>query len=326
MKISQKTALISLTFLAVLAPWSATAQGTYPSKPIRVVVPFAAGSTTDIIARAISDKMSQSMGQALVIDNRGGASGTIGQQAVATSSPDGYTIMIHSSSHTVSPSTFAKLPFDTVNDFAGVTPISSTPNVLVMSPTKNIKTLQELLTAARAKPGGMNFASAGQGSATHLNAEKFKMAAKIEATNIPFKGSGEAVTEVISGRVDYYFSPIAPVIGQIRSGQLVALAVGSPKRASALPQVPTTAEAGVPGSEFNFWIGMMVPGKTPKDIVNRLHDEVVKALATAEVKERFVTLGADAWTMRPDQFDAYIRDEIKSNAGLVKAAGLSPAP
>jgi tripartite-type tricarboxylate transporter receptor subunit TctC len=261
-----------------------------------------------------------------VIDNRGGASGTIGQQAVASSSPDGYTIMIHSSSHTVSPSTFAKLPFDTVNDFAAVTPISSTPNVLVMSPTKNIKTLQELLTAARAKPGGMNFASAGQGSATHLNAEKFKLAAKIEATNIPFKGSGEAVTEVISGRVDYYFSPIAPVIGQIRSGQLVALAVGSPKRASALPQVPTTAEAGVPGSEFNFWIGMMVPGKTPKDIVNRLHDEVVKALATAEVKERFVTLGADAWTMRPDQFDAYIRDEIKSNAGLVKAAGLSPAP
>jgi tripartite-type tricarboxylate transporter receptor subunit TctC len=266
------------------------------------------------------------MGQALVIDNRGGASGTIGQQAVATSAPDGYTIMIHSSSHTVSPSTFAKLPFDTVNDFAAVTPISSTPNVLVMSPTKNIKTLQELLTAARAKAGGMNFASAGQGSATHLNAEKFKLAAKIEATNIPFKGSGEAVTEVISGRVDYYFSPIAPVIGQIRSGQLVALAVGSPKRASALPQVPTTAEAGVPGSEFNFWIGMMVPGKTPKDIVNRLHDEVVKALATPEVKERFVTLGADAWTMRPDQFDAYIRDEIKSNAVLVKAAGLSPAP
>ena len=326
MKTSQRTALISMTCMALLAPWNANAQGAYPNKPIRVIVPFAPGSTTDIIARAISDKMSQSMGQALVIENRGGASGTIGQQAVATAAPDGYTIMIHSSSHTVSPSTFAKLPFDTVNDFAGVTPISSTPNVLVMSPAKNIKTLQELLSAARAKPGAMNFASAGQGSATHLNAEKFKLAAKIEATNIPFKGSGEAVTEVISGRVDYYFSPIAPVIGQIRSGQLVPLAVGSSKRASALPQVPTTAEAGVPGSEFNFWIGMMVPGKTPKDIVNRLNEEVVKALATAEVKERFVTLGADVWTMKPDQFDAYIRDEIKSNAVLVKAAGLSPAP
>ena len=317
--------LTSLTVLAALSPLAASAQGAYPNKPIRVIVPFAAGSTTDIIARAIADKMSQSMGQTLVIDNRGGASGTIGQAAVATAAPDGYTIMVHSSSHTVSPSTFAKLPFDTLGDFAGVTPISSTPNVLVMSPSKNIKTLQELLAAARAKPGSMNFASAGQGSATHLNAEKFKLAAKIEATNIPFKGSGEAVTEVMSGRVDYYFSPIAPVIGQIRNGQLVALAVGSPKRASALPQVPTTAEAGVPGSEFNFWIGMMAPGKTPRDIVNRLHDEVVKALATPEVKERFATLGAEAWTMKPEQFDAYLRDEIKSNAVLVKAAGLSPA-
>ncbi|MDP2450306.1 MAG: tripartite tricarboxylate transporter substrate binding protein [Polaromonas sp.] len=317
--------LTSLTVLAALSPLAASAQGAYPNKPIRVIVPFAAGSTTDIIARAIADKMGQSMGQTLVIDNRGGASGTIGQAAVAQAAPDGYTIMVHSSSHTVSPSTFAKLPFDTLGDFAGVTPISSTPNVLVMSPSKNIKTLQELLAAARAKPGSMNFASAGQGSATHLNAEKFKLAAKIEATNIPFKGSGEAVTEVMSGRVDYYFSPIAPVIGQIRNGQLVALAVGSPKRASALPQVPTTAEAGVPGSEFNFWIGMMAPSKTPRDIVNRLHDEVVKALATPEVKERFAALGAEAWTMKPEQFDAYLRDEIKSNAVLVKAAGLSPA-
>ncbi|MDP3172390.1 MAG: tripartite tricarboxylate transporter substrate binding protein [Polaromonas sp.] len=316
--------LTSLTVLAALSPLAASAQGTYPNKPIRVIVPFAAGSTTDIIARAIADKMGQSMGQTLIIDNRGGASGTIGQAAVAQAAPDGYTIMVHSSSHTVSPSTFAKLPFDTTTDFVGVTPISSTPNVLVMSPSKNIKTLQELLTAARARPGSMNFASAGQGSATHLNAEKFKLAAKIEATNIPFKGSGEAVTEVMSGRVDYYFSPIAPVIGQIRSGQLVALAVGSPKRASALPQVPTTAEAGVPGSEFNFWIGMMAPGKTPRDIVNRLHDEVVKALNTPEVKERFATLGADAWTLSPEQFDSYIKDEIKSNAVLVKAAGLSP--
>ena len=307
-----------------LAAAPVLAQNSYPSKPIRVIVPCAAGSTTDIIARAIADKMGTSMGQSLIIDNRAGASGTIGQQAVATAAPDGYTIMIHSSSHTVSPSTFAKLPFDTVNDFVGVTPISSLPNALVISPAKNIKTLQELLAAARAKPGSINFASAGQGSATHLNAEKFKMAAKIEATNIPFKGSGEAVTEVLSGRVDYYFSPIAPVIGQIKEGTLLALAVGSPKRAAALPNVPTTAEAGVPGSEFNFWIGMMAPAKTPKDIVNRLHDEVEKALATPEVKERFLKLGADAWTLKPEQFDAYIKDEIKSNAALVKAAGLQP--
>jgi tripartite-type tricarboxylate transporter receptor subunit TctC len=215
----------ALTCLAAFAAApGAFAQGGYPNKPIRVIVPFAAGSTTDIIARAITDKMAQELGQPLVVDNRGGASGTIGQQAVATAAPDGYTIMIHSSSHTVSPSTFAKLPFDTVGDFAGITPISSLPNALVISPSKNIKTLKELLAAAHAKPGSINFASAGQGSATHLNAEKFKLAAKIEATNIPFKGSAEAVTEVMAGRVDYYFSPIAPVIGQIRNGQLVPLA------------------------------------------------------------------------------------------------------
>ena len=322
MKFIRRALAATLTSLVVVSPFGANAQSGYPNKPIRVIVPFAAGSTTDIIARAIADKMGQSMGQTLVIDNRGGASGTIGQAMVAQAAPDGYTIMVHSSSHTVSPSTFAKLPFDTLGDFAGVTPISSTPNVLVISPSKNIKTLQQLLAEARAKPGSMNFASAGQGSATHLNAEKFKLAAKIAATNIPFKGSAEAVTEVMAGRVDYYFSPIAPVIGQIRNGQLVPLAVGSPKRASALPDVPTTAEAGVPGSEFNFWIGMMAPAKTPREIVNRLHDEVVKALATPEVKERFVTLGADAWTLRPEQFDAYLRDEIKANAILVKAAGL----
>lgn len=307
---------------AAAAPFAAPAQGAYPNKPIKVIVPFAAGSTTDIIARAIADKMGQSMGQQLVVENRGGASGTIGQAAVAGAAPDGYTIMIHSSSHTVSPHTFAKLPFDTLADFTPVTPISSTPNVLVISPSKNIKTLQDLLASARANPGKMNFASAGQGSATHLNAEKFKLAAKIDAQNIPFKGSAEAVTEVMSGRVDYYFSPIAPVIGQIRNGQLVPLAVGSPKRAAALPDVPTTAEAGVPGSEFNFWIGMFAPAKTPAAIVERLQDEVVKALATPEVKERFHVLGADAWTLEPKQFDAYIREEIKNNAGLVKAAGL----
>ena len=315
----------AVTSLVGLLPLAAHAQTAWPNKPIRVIVPFAAGSTTDIIARAIADKMGASLGQTLIIDNRGGASGTIGQMAVAAAAPDGYTIMVHSSSHTVSPSTFAKLPFDTLGDFAGITPISSTPNVLVISPSKNIKSLQALLAAAKAKPGAMNFASAGQGSATHLNAEKFKMAAGIDALNIPFKGSAEAVTEVLAGRVDYYFSPIAPVIGQIKEGQLLALAVGSPRRASALPDVPTTAEAGVPGSEFNFWIGMMAPAKTPRDIVNRLNEEVVKALASPEVKERFAKLGADAWTMKPEQFDAYLKEEIRTNAVLVKAAGLQVA-
>lgn len=318
-------ALAPLAALAVLAAPAAHAQAGYPSKPIRVVVPFAAGSTTDIIARAITDKLAASMGQPLVVDNKAGASGTIGQALVASAEPDGYTIMVHSSSHTVSPSTFARLPFDTLSAFAGVTPISATPNVLVIAPAKGIKSVRELVAAAKAQAAGLNFASAGQGSATHLNAEKFKHAAGINATNIPFKGSAEAVNEVIAGRVDYYFSPIAPVIGQVRAGTLLALAVGSSRRASALPDVPTTAEAGVPGSEFNFWIGMMVPAKTPRDIVNRLNAEVQKALALPDVQERFKQLGADAWTLPPEQFDAYLKAEVAANATLVKAAGLQPA-
>jgi tripartite-type tricarboxylate transporter receptor subunit TctC len=322
--IKARLTALALLACAVTQATQANAQEAYPSKPLRVIVPFTAGSTTDIIARAISDKLSASLGQPVVVENRGGAGGTIGANAVAQAAPDGYTILIHSSSHTVSPSTYARLPFDTTRDFAGVTPIAQLPNVLVMSPSKNMRDLPSLLSFARANPGKLNYASAGTGSATHLNAEKFKMAGKFYAVHIPYKGSPEAVTDVMAGRVDYYFSPVAPVLAQIRDGQLQALAVGSAKRSGALPNVPTTSEAGVPGSEFNFWIGMMVPGKTPRDIVNRLNAEVDKALASPEVKDRFSRLGADAWLMKPEQFDAYIRSEIESNAALVKNAGMSP--
>ena len=323
MKLNRRAACASIASLALLSPLAALAQGAYPNKPIRVIVPFSAGSTTDIIARAITDKMSQSMGQPIVIENRGGAGGTVGQAAVARAEPDGYTVLVHSSSHTVAPSTYAKLPFDTLRDFAGVTPIAQLPNVLVISPAKNIRDLPSLVKYARANPGKLNYASAGNGSATHLNAEKFKMQAKFFAVHIPYRGSPEAVTDVLTGAVDYYFSPIAPVLPQIKEGKLLALAVGSDKRSAALPSVPTTSEAGVPGSEFNFWIGMMVPAKTPRDIVNRLHSEVEKALASPEVKERFTRLGADAWTMKPEEFDAYIRKEIDINATLVKNAGIA---
>jgi tripartite-type tricarboxylate transporter receptor subunit TctC len=296
----------------------------YPDKPIRVIVPFTAGSTTDVIARAITDKLGASMKQQFIVENRGGAGGVIGASAVAHAAPDGYTILIHSSSHTVSPSTFVKLPYDTLKDFAGVTPIATLPNVLVVSPVKNMRSLKDLLDQAKAKPGALNYASAGMGSATHLNAEKFRTQAKIDATHIPFKGSPEAVTEVMSGRVDYYFSPIAPVLSHIKDGKLVALAAGSPKRSNALPDIPTTAEAGVPNSEFNFWIGMMAPAKTPRDIVNRLNAEVQKALASDDVKERFAKLGAEPFVLPPEQFDRYLKDEIEVNAALVKAAGITP--
>lgn len=312
--------LAAVAALTSMATWAA-AQG-WPTKPIRVIVPFTAGSTTDIIARAISDKLATQLGQPVVVENKAGAGGTIGAGAVAKADPDGYTVLIHSSSHTVNPATFASLPFNTERDFAGITPIAALPNVLVIAPSKGIKNVADLIAAAKAKPGAMNYASAGAGSATHLNAEKFRIQAGISGVHVPFKGSPEAITEVMTGRVDYYFSPVAPVLGHIKEGKLLALAVGSPRRSSVLPDVPTTVEAGVAGSEYDFWIGMLVPAKTPREIVTRLHQEMQKALASPEVKERFAKIGAEPLLLTPEQFDTRIQAEIAANTKLVKAAGI----
>ncbi len=306
---------------SLLVAGSALAQS-YPSKPIHVVVPFTAGSTTDIIARAVTDKLAASLGQPVVVDNKPGAGGTLGAAAVAKAEPDGHTILIHSSSHTVNPATYDNLSFDTQRDFAGVMPIASLPNVLIVSPAKNYKSVQELVAAAKAKPGTLNYASAGAGSATHLNAEKFRIGAGIEAVHIPFKGSPEAINEVMGGRVDYYFAPVAPVVQLIKEKKVAALAVGSPKRSSILPDVPTTAEAGVPDSEYSFWIGMLVPAKTPKPIVERLYREMQAALAAPDVKERLAKVGAEPMPMTSDQFDVYIRNEISANTALVKKANI----
>ena len=307
--------------LAVMLAAPAAAQQ-YPTKSIRVVVPFTAGSTTDIIGRTVTERLAANFGQPIIVDNRGGAGGTIGSGIVAKAAPDGYTVLIHSSSHTVNPATYPNLPFDTARDFAGVTPLASLPNALVVGPSKGIRSVKDLIAAAKAKPGTFTYASAGAGSATHLNAEKFKIGSGIDALHVPFKGSPEAVTEVMTGRVDYYFAPLAPVISLIKDGRLLAIAVGSPRRSSALPDVPTTLEAGVPNSDYNFWIGMMVPAKTPKAVVDRLYAETAKALASPEMKKRYADLGADPMNMKPEQFDAYIRREIADNQALVKAAGI----
>jgi tripartite-type tricarboxylate transporter receptor subunit TctC len=241
---------------------------------------------------------------------------------VAQAPADGYTVLIHSSSHTVNPAIYDKLPFDTLRDFSGVTPLATLPQVLVVSPEKNWRTLKDLIAAAKAKPGGLNYASAGPGSATHLHAEKFRLAAGLEGVHVPFKGSPEALTEVMAGRVDYYFVPAAPVLPHIKEGKLVALAVGAPKRTSVLPDVPTTAEAGVTGAEFNFWIGMLVHSKTPPEIIKRLHDETQKALASPEVQQRMASHGAESTPTTSAQFDQAIKDEIAANAKIVKAAGI----
>jgi tripartite-type tricarboxylate transporter receptor subunit TctC len=296
----------------------------YPARPLRAIVPFTAGSTTDIIARSVTERLHGSLGQNIIIDNRAGAGGTLGAALAAQAPPDGYTLLIHSSSHTVNPAMYAKLPYDTVRDFAGITPLASIPNVLVIAPSRNIRSVKELITAAKAKPGSINFASAGQGSATHLNAEKFRMRAGIDATHVPYKGSPEALVDVMTGRVHYYFCPVAPAIPFIKDGRLTALAVGSAKRSSVLPDIPTTIEAGVPGSDYNFWIGLLVPAKTVRPTVTRLHAETAKALASAEVKKRYTELGADTWLLAPEQFDATIREEIGANKAIVQAAGLKP--
>ena len=321
MKFDRILGAISLVLTIALAPGAASAQA-WPSKPIRIIVPFTPGSGTDIIARAISDRLSANLGQPVLVENRVGAGGTIGAGVVAKSDPDGYTVLVQSSSHTVNPFTFQSLPYDTQKDFSGVTFLAVLPNVLIISPAKGIKSVQELVAAAKAKPGTINYASAGSGSATHLNAEKFRLNAGFEGVHIPFKGSPEAVTEVMTGRVDYYFSPVVSALPQIKEGKVLALAVGSPTRSSILPDVPTTVEAGVPNSEYTFWVGMLVPAKTPRDVVKKLYEETQKAIASPEVKERFAKLGAEAMPMTPDQFDAYIREEMVVNEKLIKAAGI----
>jgi tripartite-type tricarboxylate transporter receptor subunit TctC len=295
----------------------------WPTKRVTVIVPFTAGSATDIMARTVAQRLSEQLGQPFVVENRPGAGGTIGVGAVARSEPDGHTILVHSSSYTITPTTYPTTPYDTLRDLVGITPLALLPNVLVISPDKGIKTVPDLVKAAKAKPGAMNYASAGVGTATQLNAERFRMGAGIEVVHVPFKGTPEALTEVLAGRVDYYFCPVNAVLPLIESKKLLALAMGSSKRSAALPDVATTVEAGVANSDYNFWVGMVVPAKTPRDVVTKIHQETAKALESKEVRASMAKLGAELMLMRLDEFDSYIRNEVKSNAALVKAAGIT---
>jgi tripartite-type tricarboxylate transporter receptor subunit TctC len=312
-----------LTLLAAtLIATGASAQANWPTKPIRMIVPFTAGSVTDIIGRTVAESMSKSLGQPVLIENKPGAGGTIGAAQVAKSDPDGYTLLIHSSGHALNPAIYPNLPYDTVKDLTGVTPLASVPNVLVVSPARGWKSVADLIAAAKAKPGALNYASAGTGSATHMNAEKFKLRAGIDAQHVPFKGTPEAMTDVIGGRDDWFFAPLSPALPLIKDGKLQALAVSSAQRSPALPDVPTTIEVGVPGSDYTLWVGMIVPSATPAPILKRLHDEAIKALNTPEVKARLATLGADAMPMEPAAFNNYIKAEVESAALIARSANL----
>lgn len=312
-----KRVLISAAL--VLSAGLALAQG-YPNKPIKIVVPFTAGSATDIMARIVGEKLSAAWGQPVVVDNKPGAGGTVGSALVAKSDPDGYTLLVVSTGHVVNPVLYPGLSYDTVGDFAGVTPLASLPNVLVVGAGSPIKTVSELIAAAKANPGKLNYASAGTGSATHVNAEKFRAITGIQATHIPFKGTPETITETVAGRVDFMFTPVLSSIPMIRDNRMRALAVSTAQRSSALPEVPTVAEAAVPGFVFDFWIGLLAPAKTPRDVVNRLNQEVNKSLALPDVRERMAKLGGEPLPMSPERFDAFIREEHATLSGIMKDA------
>jgi tripartite-type tricarboxylate transporter receptor subunit TctC len=294
---------------------------TWPSKPIKAVVPFSAGSAVDIVARTVLEQVSTQLGQPIVVENRVGAGGTIGVGSVAKADPDGYTLLVHSTTHVVTASTYSNPGYDTRRDFAAITALANLPNVLVV-PANKYKTLKDLVDAAKAKPGEMNFASGGAGSASHLNAERFLASAGIKAQHVPFKGGPEALTDIMADRVQFYFVPLPPARGLYAGGKVGILAVSGTKRSSALPNIPTTVEAGFPNSDYNFWVGMFAPAATPKAIIDKLNAETVKALQSAVVKEKLANVGGDPMPMTPAEFTAFVDKEIDLNAALVKAAGV----
>ena len=310
-------------FILSLATTDAGAQS-WPTKPLRAIVPFAAGSSTDIIPRIVFEQLSKQLGQTIVVENRTGAGGTIGAAFVAKSEPDGYTILVSGSAHTIAPALYPKLTYHPGRDFEAVVPLGISPNVLVVSPARGFKTVGDLVAAAKSKPGTFNFSSVGIGSATHMSAERFRSSAEINAIHVPFKGGAEAMLEVIAGRLDFFFGPPALVLPHVRDGKLTALVVNGTRRTPALPDVPTTQEAGFTNAEYPIWYGLFVPAKTPRDIVNRLHSETVKALQEPKVRERIAALFADPLVMTPNEFEAYVQKEIDLNAALVKAAGIKP--
>jgi tripartite-type tricarboxylate transporter receptor subunit TctC len=301
----------------------AEAQG-WPARPLRAIVPLGAGSTTDIIPRVVFEQLSAQLGQTIIVENRTGAGGTIGVAFVAKADPDGYTILAHGSAHTIAPALYPNLTYHPARDFAAVVPLGVSPSVLVVSPAKGFKTVGDLVAAAKAKPGALNFSSVGVGTATHLSAERFRFSAGVEAVHVPFRGGAEAMSEVMAGRVDFFFGPVGLVLPHVREGKLLGLVVNGHRRSATLPDIPTTLEAGFADAEYPIWFGLFLPAKAPRNIVDKLHRETLKALQAPKVREKLVTLGLDPMVMTPKEFDAHVEKEIAVNAALVKAAGIKP--
>jgi len=294
----------------------------WPTKPIRVIVPLSAGSAADIIPRIVFEQLSAQLGQSIVVENRPGASGTIGARTVQMADPDGYTLLAHSSAHIIAPSTVANLSYDPIKDFAAVAPLGNLPNVLVIAPSANIKTLKELVAIGKTRP--ITFGSIGPGSPITLTMQRLRLSAGFKVQEIPFKGAPEALVEVMTGRVDVYYSPILAALPYIKSGKLTALAVSSPTRAPTLPDVPTTEESGYPNSAYRFWIGVFAPAKTPTVIVNKLNAEIQKTLENPAVRAKLEKLGVQPMKMNTSQFGEFVKEELQINKEVVKAAGIVP--
>ena len=295
---------------------------TWPTKPLRAIVPIAAGSVLDIVPRVVFEQLSTQLGQSIVVENRPGAGGTIGSSYVAKAEPDGYTILVNSSAHTIAPALQPNLTYDPARDFAAVVPLGVSPFVLVVPPARGFKTARDLVAAAKAAPGAFNFSSPGAGSASHLSAERFRLSAGVHATHVPFKGGVEAMTEVMAGRIDFFFVALGAALPHIRDGKLSALAVNSGDRSAALPDVPAIREAGFSDAEYPFWLGIFLPAKTPRDIVDRLHSETLKALQEPKVKDKLASLGVESMILTPSAFGAHVEREIAESATLVRTIGL----
>jgi tripartite-type tricarboxylate transporter receptor subunit TctC len=315
-------AVFAIACSLIALPGSEVVAQAWPTRNITAIVPFGAGSASDVMSRVVLDQVSKQLGRPIVVENRGGAGGTLGANLVAKATPDGYTILATGAlgtTHAIHPN----LPYATLQDFAPVIPLGLQPMVLVSAPSKGFKTLGDLIAAAKARPGTLNFSSTGIGSPSHFAAERLRISAGFEAQHIPFRGAAEALTEVLAGRADFSFITLAPALSLINEGKLVALAVSTAKRASALAQVPTTTEAGLIDSAYTFWVGVFLPANTPRDIVVKLHRETEKALHMPFMQERLATIGVEPMPMSPEQFDKYFREDVEMNVKLVKAANIS---
>lgn len=308
-----------------LAALSSLALGeAYPSRPIRFVAAFPAGGPSDIVTRAVSKRMSEILGQPVIVENRAGAGGNIGAEFVARSVPDGYTLLLGGSFVTIAPSLYRKLPFDPVKDFAPVGLIVSNQYLLVVHPSVPATTVKELIRLAKGQPGKMNYASAGIGSPPHLSAELFKTMAGLDIVHVPYKGASPALVDLIGGQVDLYFGGISGVLPHVKTGKLRALAVTGGKRSSQLPEVSTLAEAALPDYEISTWFGVLAPAGTPREVVVRLNSVVTMIVNEAETKSYLIGQGVEPLTNTPGQFAAFIRDEIPKFARIVQAAGIKP--